>query len=141
MKKKCFKCGETKPLSAFYRHPQMADGHVNKCKECNKRDVRENRKKKEDYYRKYDRDRGNRQYSGYCREYRERYPNKAKAHRMVKYHIDSGNLTKEPCEVCGSVENIHAHHDDYLKPLNVRWLCAAHHSQWHKENGEGANAT
>lgn len=141
MQKQCFKCGEVKGLSAFYKHPQMADGHVNKCKECNKRDVRENRKRKEDYYRQYDRDRGNRQRAGYRQEYRERYPNKAKAHRMVKYHIDAGNLIKEPCEVCGSEENIHAHHDDYLKPLNVRWLCAAHHSQWHKENGEGSNAT
>jgi len=41
--------------------------------------------------------------------------------------------------VCGSSEYIHAHHDDYDKPLDVRWLCAAHHKQWHDENGEAKN--
>lgn len=38
--KRCFKCGETKELTAFYKHKMMADGHLNKCKDCTKKDTK-----------------------------------------------------------------------------------------------------
>jgi hypothetical protein len=40
--KKCFKCEKVKQIELFYKHPEMPDGRVNKCKECNKIDVRNN---------------------------------------------------------------------------------------------------
>lgn len=52
--KKCFRCGEVKRLESFYRHPQMKDGRVNKCKECNKEDVRLNYKKNKKHYQGYE---------------------------------------------------------------------------------------
>jgi len=139
-KKKCFKCGEVKYLSEFYKHPRMKDGHVNKCKECNKIDVRENRRRNIDYYRKYDRERGSRQGYLYCKEYREKYPKKYRAHSMVARAIRAGNLFPEPCCECGHDGLTHAHHDDYDKPFNIRWLCPPCHKRWHLENGEGKNA-
>jgi len=42
-----------------------------------------------------------------------------------------GILIAQPCEICGITENIHAHHEDYSRPLEVRWLCAYHHSRVH----------
>lgn len=136
--KKCFKCGIEKELSGFYKHPAMKDGHVNKCKECNKNDVGEHRIKNIEKIRKYDRDRGNRQTKEYHDDYRKKYPNKYRAVNMVNNNIRSGNLVKKPCEVCGA-EKVCGHHDDYNEPLNVRWLCQSHHKQWHAENGEGKN--
>ena len=54
MKKKCFKCNKTKLLTSFYKHPKMPDGRVNKCKECNRKDVQDNYSKKIEYYKLYE---------------------------------------------------------------------------------------
>lgn len=138
--KKCFKCGEVKRLDCFYKHPSMPDGTVNKCKECNKSDVRKNRMDNIDAYRAYDRKRGNRQSPEYIKEYREKNPKKYKAHTMVNNAIRDGRLKKESnCSICNSDMGVSAHHDDYNYPMSIRWLCSACHCAWHQQNGEGAN--
>ena len=38
--KVCFKCGIEKPLTDYYKHKQMGDGHLNKCKDCTKKDTK-----------------------------------------------------------------------------------------------------
>ena len=44
----CFKCGLSKSIGSFYENERMADGHVNKCIDCTKLDV----KKRQDELRK-----------------------------------------------------------------------------------------
>ena len=58
MEKQCFKCKTIKPLEDFYRHPQMGDGRVGKCKECNKLDIRNNYIEKRSEKILYDKYRG-----------------------------------------------------------------------------------
>ena len=52
--------------------------------------------------------------------------------------VARGKLVPQPCEVCGfegkardGRRAVHAHHDDYSKPLEVRWLCKKHHDAVH----------
>jgi hypothetical protein len=50
----------------------------------------------------------------------------------TRNYIKAGVLMKDNCEICGTNENIEAHHEDYTKPLDVRWLCRVHHREHHK---------
>lgn len=53
------------------------------------------------------------------------------AHLAVFDAVRNGTLVRLPCEVCGENRAM-GHHDDYTKPLEVRWLCARHHYEHHK---------
>jgi len=115
----------------------MADGHLNKCKECTKSDVRRHRREN-DSVREYDRLRGNRQDVEYRRTYNEKNKEKRQAYGVVWRAIVRGDLVRGRCRVDGcEAEKVHAHHEDYSKPLEVEWLCAVHHRRFHAAQ-EGA---
>ena len=60
-----------------------------------------------------------------------RRPEAIKANKAIHDAIHSGKLKCQPCEACGATEGIAAHHDDYSKPLEVRWLCNRCHRIHH----------
>jgi hypothetical protein len=62
-----------------------------------------------------------------------------RAYELVYVAVNTGELTRQPCEVCGKTY-VEAHHDDYTNPLGVRWLCRSHHKQHHIKFGPGLNA-
>lgn len=93
--KKCFKCGIEKPITEFYKHSQMGDGHLNKCKDCTKKDVTDkyNENKTDSQYIEKERKRGRQKYhrlyvgTGKASKergirYASKYPEKEKAKNM-----------------------------------------------------------
>ena len=135
--KECFKCKVVKPLEDFYKHSRMADGHVNKCKECNKNDVTTYRNKNIEKVRAYDRARGKipdriKAQVEITRAWRMEDSRRGAAHIAVAKAIRNGLLVRMPCVRCGK-EKTEAHHEDYDKPLEVMWLCTPCHKQRHKE--------
>lgn len=140
--KKCLTCHQHKSLTEFYRHPTMRDGRVNFCKDCQKKEAIQRRNNKLDEVRKYDRARGFLPHriearSKYQKSHRtlvnqikanwiQRNPEKRKAHKIVYNAIKKGILIRIPCQVCGNQKS-EAHHCNYDKPLEVKWLCRKHH--------------
>ena len=59
------------------------------------------------------------------------------AHQCLRSAERRGPVTRQPCEVCGADE-VDGHHDDYDKPLAVRWLCRLHHRRLHAAEKEDA---
>lgn len=70
-------------------------------------------------------------------DYRDGYkkdnPDKVFATKEINKAIDRGDITRQPCEICGD-HKTDAHHDDYNYPMQVRWLCRRHHREWHLHN-------
>lgn len=135
-RKTCFKCLRDLPASDFYRHPQTADGLLGKCKQCTRADVAQNRQGKRDQYRAYDKLRQqvpNRKLSAALAQSRHRakYPEKYKARCAVNNALRDGRLTRQPCASCGCLDDLHAHHVDYDKPLAVEWFCGHCHRLLH----------
>jgi hypothetical protein len=126
--KVCFKCSTQKPLSEFYRHAAMGDGFLGKCKECTKADATATRLARIEHYRAYDRARGNRQ-DGYGAIYKAKHPERRAAQIALGSAVKSGKVIPLPCLICG--EKAEAHHTHYDAPLEVVWLCPAHHKQTH----------
>lgn len=61
-----------------------------------------------------------------------------RARAIYRVAVKRGKLINPKiCSVCGSNVHVSGHHDDYNKPLDVRWLCHACHYLWHTENVAG----
>jgi hypothetical protein len=146
--KRCFKCRKRKSLKSFYAHPNMADGYLNKCKDCAKADAEARRLARDpeivreekrlwaaspngratlSRYRAAHMEAARRSNSDWGKRNRD----KTRAQCAAKRAVKKGLLIRKPCETCGNPRG-EAHHDDYRKPLEVRWLCRVHHTEHHR---------
>ncbi len=141
--KQCSKCLEYLSLSFFYKEKRAPLGLRSECKACGKEaerryysepgpigDARRERRTNRDSVR----DRA--KWTEMPKEQRKRLSEKKRQnpHTLVretlKRHLRKGLVVKLPCEVCGNTK-VDGHHDDYSKPLEVRWLCKVHHLEAH----------
>jgi hypothetical protein len=132
--KTCFKCGVEKPIEDFYQHPQMADGHLGKCKDCAKYDMRVDRQMKP-RVREYDRQRAKLPHrvalrTRISKAWDAKYPERAKAQTAAGNAARDGKLVAPlACEGCGlRGKRLQKHHHDYSRPLFVVWLCKPCHA-------------
>lgn len=127
----CVLCGQVKLASEFYAKDK-------KCKVCRRALVLENRWKNIDHYREYDRKRADKPHrveknSKTSKQWCDDNPMRRSAQIALGNAVRSGKVQKWPaCAVpdCCSTRPV-AHHPDYDRPLDVVWLCQAHHKQAH----------
>ena len=133
--KKCNVCHELLSKSEFNSDISRPDNLDNRCKKCQSEVNRFYRLKNDKYFRKY-RKANNFKYKHTMREqYKIWYyknKEKTKAHAVLNYLIEKGDIERGACEICGLLKNTHGHHDDYTKPLDVNWLCRDCHGLWHQ---------
>lgn len=107
---------------------------------------RENNKEKvSEYGKKYhSSEKGQARYKKYYEEHKlefierarksnSKHPDERRARSRVNHAKERGELIEQPCEICGATP-ADAHHDDYNKPLEIRWLCRKCHAEWHSKH-------
>ncbi len=148
--KQCTKCKEFLSESMFNKSNRKKSGLRSECRDCQHKDHKTYYsnplviKRKSEYrqipsvktaYRISDKKRN-------ATEHRRKYKSSAntdywpkkKAHDAVHIAIKNGSMVRSDCEYIHHGDcsgNIQAHHEDYDKPLDVRWLCVRHHKLVH----------
>ena len=143
LEKTCTKCGVEKCLTEFSADKRRKGGIRSWCKECDRAYDRAGRDKLRRSERRTDHDpiyakeyrESHRDERGeYDRRYRDRHPERPAAKNVVQGAVRRGFVVRGSCEATGDHDGpVQAHHDDYTRPLAIRWLCEKHHKELHHE--------
>ncbi len=148
--KECSRCKAILPIAAFGKKCDNKSGLMSRCRVCHNESNtawrRNNPIKRRECDARYNRihrvARGeySRQYyqtnraakSAHNARYYRAHMLEVKAVAKLNYEKSyRGRIKEQPCAICSATENVQAHHEDYSKPLDVIWLCTAHHRQLH----------
>lgn len=144
----CTKCKRQRPLEDFSRDKQQRDGLRAICRECSSAAGKEHRKRnpltpeqraRQSEVAKAWRAANRERSAAGNHAYRQRHRDRQRARQAVMNALNRGEITRQPCEVCGTTEDVHAHHDDYTSKLDVRWLCRTHHNEVHRQMRQAAS--
>lgn len=116
----CRKCKRREYMRQWYRR---ADNAARQCES-----QRQSRVSRIEKVREYDRTRG----------HRSSAIEKERARGALQRAITAGLIVRGVCEFSGGGScsgRVEGHHDDYSKPLEVRWLCRLHHGVVHRRVG------
>lgn len=155
-KRCCTRCEVEKPLTEFYKRSDVKDGYRPWCKKCSREvsskweeENRERKRAKAKKWQEENRDRATakrrewerlnpEQTRENQRRTEEKHRDRTRARWRLKAAVRRGKITKpDTCERCGFTaelpREIHGHHHDYAKPLEVEWLCQSCHTGADKE--------
>lgn len=140
--KKCSTCKIEKPKEDFYSAKRSKDGLKSQCKKCHS--ITTMLSRNNDNHRDYNREWMRR--SKYCTrdEVRERDMLRSRvrgksievrARNLANRAVELGFLVRpDKCPECGETDlKVHAHHNDYTKPLDVIWMCSECHGLRHRK--------
>lgn len=135
----CTICKEAKPLEDFHRESQnKTTGRSPRCKVCNRQRVKRWEEKSRAKLAARSR-RIRKEFPEKARALNKRslelHPEKTHARSVLKAAVRAGRIVKPGhCEdCCGEfkVAQLHGHHENYEKPLEVNWLCERCHLARH----------
>lgn len=127
--KRCRTCRQVKGLDQFSKGGGKNQGPRSQCRVCASKARKDWREKNPALHAEHN------------QRARDRAREKDRARNVLKEAIASGEVVKpDHCEGCGSLTssyNLHGHHHDYSKPLEVEWLCSGCHLTMHGESARG----
>jgi len=138
--KTCFVCKKIKNINEFHSNKNSNDGFRYSCKICT---LTMNKKWKKDNYDinlisnrrwiKLNPDKIREYKRNHKARFKKRHPEIVSAWSAIYRAVRDGKIKSKPCVQCGGINNIHAHHPDYSKPLDIIWLCYYCHRKLHAD--------
>lgn len=62
------------------------------------------------------------------------------AYQKVRRAVKTGQILRPcNCSKCGRIAKLHAHHEDYDRPFDIKWLCNSCHRKIHSNKGKTYN--